>query len=97
MNRARICAPSNFSSYERGSSRGWRSTPRDLSVADCVTQAKVQSRSGVDAFRFAQAVPASALDHASTRDRRALLNWVTELATVRSVAVCAARDDTHQH
>ena len=52
---------------------------------------------------FAQAVTASALDHASIPNERVVLNWVTELATGRSVApprvaipVCAARDDTQR-
>src|SRR5205823_5782337 len=38
-----------------------------------------------------------AMHHPSTLDRRSLIKYVTEPATGRSLAVCAARDDSHQN
>ena len=54
----------------------------------------VDGRSGVNTFPLRKHVTASAIPVASTPDCRALINCVIELATGRSLAVCAARDDT---
>jgi len=45
--------------------------------------------------RFAQAVTASALGHATIASEGVVLNWVTDLATGKCLAICAARDDPH--
>ena len=54
----------------------------------------VDGRPGVNAFPLRKPVPASAIHAASTPDGRALINCMIELATGRSLAVSAARDDT---
>ena len=51
-------------------------------------------RPGVDAFPRRKPATASAIRAASTLDWRALINCVIALATGRSLAVSAARDDT---
>ena len=63
-------------------------TARDLPVGDCVTQATIDGRPGVDAFPLRKPVTASAM-----RTRLLLIDaidsCVIELATGRSLAVCA--------
>ena len=77
------------------SSRGWRSAPRDLSTASWITQVRIDARSGVDARPDAVAHIGLRIWTASTSDRRRSLASVTQFASGRSLAVCAARDDTH--
>ena len=54
-------------------------------------------QSGVVAIPLRKPATAAAMHHPSTLDRRALKKYVTEPATGRSLAVCAARDDPHQN